>query len=63
MELVYASGDKSDSVQNIMIKKCDQLAKKRIDEIEQLYLSQNAINELPIGYCNIDKIIRTCANV
>lgn len=57
MELIYASSDKSGTVQNIMIKKCDQFASERLNEIEEMYASPEAINKLPDGYTNIDRIL------
>ncbi|MCI5210835.1 MAG: hypothetical protein D3910_19070, partial [Candidatus Electrothrix sp. ATG2] len=56
MDLIYASSDKTGTVQNYMIKKCDQLATERIDYIEKRYSSPEEIEKIPMNYVNIRKI-------
>ena len=57
MKLIYASSDKLGTVQNVMIKKCDQLATERINEIEKMYSSPETINKLPFNYTYIGKLL------
>lgn len=51
--LVYASADKSDTVQNKIIKKCDQLATERINYLEK-HLKE--IDKIERNFVNIGRI-------
>jgi hypothetical protein len=53
MSLIYASSDKSDTVQNYIIKKCDQLSTERINYLEK---NLEEIENTPSNYVNIGRI-------
>lgn len=57
MELIYASSDKADTVQNKMIKISDKYASKLLEEFENHFYSPEVINRIPNSYKNIEKII------
>lgn len=55
MELIYASADKSGTVQNAMIKKCDQFAAQRLNRFKDVYKSGTDLDKFPKSYQNITK--------
>lgn len=55
MILMYVNSDKSGTVQNYIIKKCEQLASERIDYIKR-YASPVEIEEIPVICINIRNI-------
>lgn len=60
MYLIYASADKSDTVQNCIIQKCDQLATDRIDFLEQRYTSDE-FEKVAKNYNKIFRVENNCA--
>jgi len=56
IQLVFASSDKSDTVQNIMMKECDKLATARLDRFEEVHKSNDSLDKFPLNYINIRKI-------
>jgi len=55
MYLIYASADKSETVQNYIINKCDQLATDRLDFLEKRYTSDE-FNKVAKNYNKIFRI-------
>lgn len=56
IELVYATADKADTVQNAMVRECDKYATQRIKRFEEVYKSEMDMKKFPMYYQNIRRI-------
>jgi hypothetical protein len=63
MVLVYATGDKSGTVQNVMIKKCDQFATARMNWLVKVYNGENSFDKIPQNFENIARYPEEDKNV